>query len=75
MYNKNEVIIISERMNVLFIITDQQRADHLSCYNDKIVLKTPNIDKIAREGIRFTNFYCNNPIVRYIINRELGIII
>jgi arylsulfatase A-like enzyme len=27
-----------------------------------MVLKTPNIDSIAEEGIRFTNFYCNNPI-------------
>ncbi len=27
-----------------------------------MVLKTPNINKIAQEGIRFTNFYCNNPI-------------
>jgi len=27
-----------------------------------MVLKTPNIDRIANEGIRFTNFYCNNPI-------------
>jgi len=27
-----------------------------------MVLKTPNIDKIAKNGIRFTNFYCNNPI-------------
>ncbi len=53
---------ISEKMNFLFIITDQQRKDHLSCYNDKMVLKTPNIDKIANEGVKFTNFYCNNPI-------------
>jgi arylsulfatase A-like enzyme len=27
-----------------------------------MVLKTPNIDSIAKEGIKFTNFYCNNPI-------------
>ncbi len=27
-----------------------------------MVLKTPNIDRIANEGIKFTNFYCNNPI-------------
>ena len=53
---------MSEKYNFLFIITDQQRKDHLSCYNDKIVLKTPNIDRIAKEGVRFTNFYCNNPI-------------
>ena len=53
---------MSEKMNFLFIFTDQQRKDHLSCYNDNMVLKTPNIDKIAGEGIKFTNFYCNNPI-------------
>ncbi len=54
--------MMSEKMNFLFIITDQQRANHISCYNENNVLKTPNIDKIAREGIKFTNFYCNNPI-------------
>jgi arylsulfatase A-like enzyme len=53
---------MENKMNFLFIITDQQRKDHLSCYNDKMTLKTPNIDKIAKEGIRFTNFFCNNPI-------------
>jgi len=49
-------------MNFLFIFTDQQRKDHISCYNDNMVLKTPNIDSIASEGIKFTNFFCNNPI-------------
>jgi len=34
---------MSEKMNVLFIITDQQRADHLSCAGNS-VLKTPHID-------------------------------
>jgi len=48
-------------MNVIFFITDQQRKDHLSCYGNPI-LKTPNIDKIALNGVRFTNYYCNTPI-------------
>ncbi|MGQ4875570.1 MAG: sulfatase family protein [Promethearchaeia archaeon] len=48
-------------MNVLFIITDQQRKDHLSCYGNK-TLKTPNIDSIAKEGVRFTNYFCSNPM-------------
>ena len=56
------MIEIKKKLNFLFIITDQQRFDHLSCYNNKIVLKTPNIDRIAKEGVKFTNFYCNNPI-------------
>ncbi len=53
---------MTEKLNFLFIFTDQQRKDHLSCYNDNMVLKTPHIDKISKEGITFTNFYCNNPI-------------
>jgi len=48
-------------MNVLFIMTDQQRADHLSCAGNPI-LKTPNIDSIAKDGIRFTNAFCANPM-------------
>ena len=52
---------MSEKMNVLFIITDAQRYDYLSCYGNPI-LKTPNIDRLASESIRFTNYFCANPI-------------
>ena len=55
------MILISEKMNVLFIITDQQRADHLGCAGNRI-LKTPNLDRFASEGLRFTNAFCANPI-------------
>ncbi len=48
-------------MNVLFIITDAQRADHLGCYGNSIV-KTPNLDRLASESLRFTNYFCTNPI-------------
>jgi len=48
-------------MNVLFIITDQQRADHLSCMGNSL-LKTPHIDSIANDGVRFTNYFCSTPI-------------
>ncbi len=47
-------------MNVIFFITDQQRADHLGCAGNAI-LKTPNIDKLASEGTRFSNAYVANP--------------
>jgi len=47
-------------MNVIFFITDQQRADHLGCAGNK-VLKTPNIDKLASQGVRFSNAYVANP--------------
>ena len=52
---------MSEKMNVLFIITDAQRVDYLGCYGNK-TLKTPNIDRFARESMRFTNYFCTNPI-------------
>jgi len=51
---------ISEKMNVLFIMTDQQRADHMGCAGNPI-LKTPNLDKLASEGVRFTNAFCTSP--------------
>lgn len=52
---------MSKKKNVLFIITDAQRVDHLGCYGNPI-LKTPNIDRLASEGIRFTNYFCTNSI-------------
>lgn len=51
----------TKKMNVLFIIADQHRADHMSCAGNP-VLKTPNLDKLASEGVHFTSTYCANPI-------------
>jgi choline-sulfatase len=47
--------------NIVLIVTDQQRMDACGCYGNKIV-KTPNIDKIAERGIRFSNAYCPSPL-------------
>ena len=38
--------------NVLFLISDDLKASVLSCYGDKIC-QTPNIDKLAAEGVVF----------------------
>ncbi|MHA1257989.1 MAG: sulfatase-like hydrolase/transferase, partial [Promethearchaeota archaeon] len=51
---------MSEKMNVLFFITDQQRADHLGCAGNP-VLKTPNLDRLASEGVRFNSAYVASP--------------
>jgi arylsulfatase A-like enzyme len=48
-------------MNILFIITDQQRYDNMSCSGNPI-LKTPNIDRFSNEGVHFTNAFCTNPM-------------
>ncbi|MFX1568553.1 MAG: sulfatase [Promethearchaeota archaeon] len=52
---------MKEKMNVLFIITDQQRYDHMGCSGNPI-LKTPNIDRLSSEGVHFTNAFCTNPM-------------
>ncbi|HPO52047.1 MAG TPA: sulfatase-like hydrolase/transferase [bacterium] len=45
--------------NILFITSDQQHYNTLGCTNPEI--KTPNLDKLAKQGIRFTRAYCTNP--------------
>ena len=44
------------RPNIVVIMTDDQRWDSLGCYGDKVV-KTPNIDMLAKEGTRFENAF------------------
>ena len=46
--------------NILFFMTDQQRADALGCSGGW--LKTPHLDRIAREGVRFTRCVTTTPI-------------
>ncbi len=49
-------MVQTEKPNVLFILTDDQRADAMGCAGNSII-KTPNIDLLATTGIRFTNCY------------------
>ncbi|MDE2694164.1 MAG: sulfatase-like hydrolase/transferase [Paracoccaceae bacterium] len=49
------------KKNILFIMYDQLRFDYLSCYGHKH-LKTPNFDKVASKGVRFTNAYVQSPV-------------
>lgn len=51
---------MSERKNILFIFPDQMRADYLGCYGASFA-KTPNIDKLAAEGIRYENAISPSP--------------
>jgi len=51
----------SEKPNVLIIMTDQHRADLMTCAGRDLVA-TPNIDRIASRGVRFNNAYCPYPV-------------
>jgi len=44
--------------NVLFIISDDLTATALSCYGNELC-ETPNIDRLAAQGTRFTKAFCN----------------
>jgi len=47
--------------NILFILADDQRFDTLGCAGNPII-KTPNVDRLAREGVRFERSYVTTPI-------------
>lgn len=47
--------------NILFIMSDDHAAHAMSCYGSRIN-QTPNIDRIANEGIRFDDCFCTNSI-------------
>lgn len=49
------------RVNILFIMYDQLRFDYLSCAGHPH-LSTPNFDRVAAMGVRFTNAYVQSPI-------------
>ncbi|WP_027965593.1 sulfatase family protein [Halomonas halocynthiae] len=49
------------RPSFVLFITDQQRAEHLGCYGDPTV-RTPHLDSLAAEGVRFSNFHVTTPI-------------
>ena len=48
---------LARRPNVLFLISDDLTATALSCYGSE-VCQTPNIDRLAARGTRFTRAYC-----------------
>jgi arylsulfatase len=51
----------SPRPNILFLFSDQHRADAMGCAGHPVV-KTPNLDRLAAEGVHFENAYCSTPL-------------
>lgn len=50
-----------QRPNIVFIMSDDHASHAMSCYGSK-VNTTPNLDRIANEGMRFDNCFCTNSI-------------
>ncbi len=50
-----------ETPNVVFILADDLGYGDLGCYGQKQI-QTPNLDRLAREGVRFTQFYTGAPV-------------
>jgi len=47
--------------NILFVFTDDHAAHAMSCYGSKVNV-TPNLDRIANEGMKFANCFCTNSL-------------
>jgi len=52
---------VTSRPNIIFIMSDDHAAHAVSAYGSRIN-RTPHIDRIAKEGIRFENCFCTNSI-------------
>lgn len=52
---------MSGRTNVIFILTDDQGPWALGCTGNSEI-RTPNLDRLAAEGMRFENFFCTSPV-------------
>lgn len=50
-----------KKPNIVFIIADDLGYNDLGCYGQKII-ETPNVDALAANGIRFTNYYSGSPV-------------
>ena len=56
-----DVRAAESRPNLVFILTDNQGAWTLGCYGNPDI-RTPNVDRLAAEGIRFTRALSSNPV-------------
>lgn len=53
--------LLADKPNILFIVADDLSSEALGVYGNPVV-KTPNIDRLAREGVTFERAYCQYPV-------------
>ena len=54
--------LMGKRKNILLILSDQQRWDTVSAYGCNDICKTPHIDELAEEGMKFRNAFTTSAI-------------
>lgn len=52
----------TKKPNILYIMADQMAAPLLSLHDKNSPIKTPNLDRLASEGVVFDSAYCNSPL-------------
>ena len=51
----------TKKPNIVFILSDDQGAWAMGCSGNEEII-TPNLDRLAAEGMRFENFFCESPV-------------
>lgn len=51
----------TRKPNIIYILDDDHRADMLGCAGHPVV-RTPHLDRLAKEGVRFRNAFCTSPV-------------
>jgi arylsulfatase A-like enzyme len=60
-FSSHELFAAAQKPNIVFLLTDDMGYGDVGCYGGKFV-PTPNIDRLAQEGTKFTKFYVASPI-------------
>ncbi|WP_281888784.1 sulfatase [Paenibacillus sp. YYML68] len=55
---------MTKQPNILYIMSDDHSAEAISCYGSRLssVFRTPNLDRLAEEGVRMNSFFSTNSI-------------
>ena len=51
----------TRKPNIIFILSDDLAQGDIGCYGQKLI-QTPNLDRMAKEGMRFTQGYCGTTV-------------
>ena len=54
-------LLAADKPNIIFILADDVGQGDIGCYGQKLI-KTPNLDRMAAEGTRYTQAYCGTSI-------------